>query len=73
MPVPSPLLLQSPPNWRAAPVPTIYDRRANAEAGGLMSNGTHYLDRYRLLGIYTTKILNGAKPADLPVEQSTKV
>jgi putative ABC transport system substrate-binding protein len=53
-------------------VPTIYDRRAYAEAGGLMSYGTHYLDGYRLLGIYTTKILNGAKPADLPVEQSTK-
>jgi putative ABC transport system substrate-binding protein len=53
-------------------VPTIYDRRAYGEAGGLMSYGTHYLDGYRLLGIYTTKILNGAKPADLPVEQSTK-
>jgi putative tryptophan/tyrosine transport system substrate-binding protein len=53
-------------------VPTIYDRRAYAAAGGLMSYGTHYLDGYRRLGIYTTKILNGAKPADLPVEQSTK-
>jgi putative ABC transport system substrate-binding protein len=53
-------------------VPTIYDRRAYAAAGGLMSYGTHYLDGYRRLGVYTTKILNGAKPADLPVEQSTK-
>ena len=53
-------------------VPTIYDRRAYAAAGGLMSYGTHYRDGYRRLGVYTTKILSGAKPADLPVEQSTK-
>jgi putative tryptophan/tyrosine transport system substrate-binding protein len=53
-------------------VPTIYDRRAYAAAGGLMSYGTDYLDGYRKLGIYASKILNGAKPADLPVEQSTK-
>jgi putative ABC transport system substrate-binding protein len=38
----------------------------------MMSYGTHYLDGYRKLGIYVSKILNGAKPADLPVEQSTK-
>jgi putative ABC transport system substrate-binding protein len=53
-------------------IPTIYDRRAYADAGGLMSYGTHYLDGHRRLGIYTAKILNGAKPADLPVEQSIK-
>jgi putative ABC transport system substrate-binding protein len=53
-------------------VPTIYDRRAYAVAGGLVSYGTHYLAGYRQLGIYTTRILDGAKPADLPVEQSTK-
>ena len=53
-------------------LPTIYDRRAYAEAGGLMSYGTHYLEGYRKLGIYASKILNGAAPADLPVEQSTK-
>jgi putative ABC transport system substrate-binding protein len=53
-------------------IPTVYDRRAYAAAGGLMSYGTHYLDGHRRLGIYTAKILNGAKPADLPVEQSTK-
>jgi putative ABC transport system substrate-binding protein len=52
-------------------VPTIYDRRAYAAAGGLMSYGTHYLDGYRRLGLYAAKILNGVKPADLPVEQST--
>jgi ABC-type uncharacterized transport system substrate-binding protein len=53
-------------------VPTVYDRRSYAAAGGLMSYGTDYLDGYRKLGIYTCKILNGAKPADLPVEQSTR-
>ena len=53
-------------------IPAIYDRRAYAAAGGLISYGTHYLDGHRRLGIYAAKILNGAKPADLPVEQSTK-
>jgi putative ABC transport system substrate-binding protein len=53
-------------------VPTIYDRREYAAAGGLISYGTHYVGAYRQLGIYTAKILNGTKPADLPVEQSTK-
>ena len=52
-------------------VPTIYDRRAYTMAGGLISYGTDYFDGYRKLGIYASKILNGAKPADLPVEQST--
>ena len=53
-------------------VPTIYDRRSYTAAGGLVSYGTDYLDGYRKLGIYAAKVLNGAKPADLPVEQSTK-
>jgi putative tryptophan/tyrosine transport system substrate-binding protein len=53
-------------------VPTVYDRRGYAAAGGLMSYGTDYLGGYRKLGIYASKILNGAKPADLPVEQSTR-
>jgi ABC-type uncharacterized transport system substrate-binding protein len=53
-------------------VPAIYDRRAYTVAGGLISYGTNYFDGYRKLGIYASKILNGAKPADLPVEQSTK-
>ena len=58
--------------WRrAVRIPTIYDRRVYDDAGGLMSYGTHYLDGHRRLGIYAA-ILNGAKPADLPVEQSTK-
>jgi putative ABC transport system substrate-binding protein len=53
-------------------VPTIYDRRAYATAGGLISYGTHYVSAFHELGVYTARILNGIKPADLPVEQSTK-
>jgi putative ABC transport system substrate-binding protein len=53
-------------------LPTVYDRRGYAAAGGLMSYGTDYLEGYRKLGIYASKILTGAKPADLPVEQSTR-
>jgi putative tryptophan/tyrosine transport system substrate-binding protein len=53
-------------------VPTIYDRRAYVSAGGLISYGTHYVEAFHQLGLYSAKILNGAKPADLPVEQSTK-
>lgn len=54
-------------------IPTIYDRRSYTAAGGLVSYGTDYIDGYRKLGIYAAKILNGAKPVDLPVEQSTKL
>jgi putative ABC transport system substrate-binding protein len=53
-------------------VPTIYDRREYAAAGGLISYGTHYPLAYRELGVYAAKILRGANPADLPVEQPTK-
>ena len=54
-------------------MPAIYVWREFASAGGLMSYGTDLADTYRRMGIYTGKILNGAKPADLPVQQAVKV
>ena len=53
-------------------VPAAYTQREFVEAGGLMSYGTDTQDMYRQVGVYTGQILKGAKPADLPVAQSTK-
>jgi len=54
-------------------VPVVYESRKFAAAGGLASYGADVTDTFRSVGIYTGRILKGAKPADLPVEQTTKV
>jgi len=53
-------------------LPAIYPEKEYVDEGGLMSYGTDLTDRYRLTAIYVDKILKGAKPADLPVQQATK-
>jgi putative ABC transport system substrate-binding protein len=53
-------------------IPAIYDRREFVAAGGLISYGTHLPDAYRQIGVYTGRIIAGAKPADMPVMQPTK-
>jgi putative tryptophan/tyrosine transport system substrate-binding protein len=53
-------------------VPTVYEWREFATAGGLISYGPSLTNAYREVGVYAARILNGDKPADLPVQQSTK-
>jgi putative ABC transport system substrate-binding protein len=53
-------------------IPTIYSSREMAGADGLMGYGNSFSDAYRRAGIQTGRILNGAKPSDLPVDQATK-
>jgi putative ABC transport system substrate-binding protein len=53
-------------------LPAMYQQREIVEAGGLMSYGPNFLNQFRLAATFVDKILKGAKPADLPVEQPTK-
>src|SRR5262249_11533208 len=54
-------------------IPAIYDMREFTAAGGLISYGTSLIDGYRQVGVYTGKVLKGAKPGDLPVLQPIKL
>ena len=55
-----------------ARLPTMWSQQELVEAGGLISYGPNFPDLYRRAGDFVDKILRGAKPADLPVEQPTK-
>lgn len=56
----------------AARLPTIFQRRENVEAGGLLSYGANLPGQIRQTAVYVDRILKGERPADLPVEQPTR-
>ena len=66
----APLFAHADPAQRV--LPAIYGSRAYADEGGLMSYGVNYADQLRRSAGYVDKILKGAKPGDLPIEQATK-
>ena len=62
-------IVELPTKYR---LPAIYSQKEFVDEGGLMSYGVDYTDLYRRAAVYVDKILKGAKPADLPVQQATK-
>ena len=63
---------QNPQNWFRLGLPTVHAFRQYLEGGGLMSYGPNTPDLFRRAGDSVDKILRGAKPADIPIEQPTK-